>query len=508
MTTTAQPPRPPQSLPPDRRPSQGGYVVLLVLGTLLGLVGLVVGGLAAASGWATFQQRDGRFLTTPTQRYAATSYALTTVEATVIVDDELPGSRPPIGRLLLQATPADPDRPVFVGIGPRAQVAAYLSGVEHTELIRVSFNPFQASYRTVAGTGAPEPPGSQPFWAASAQGAGLQSVEMDVQSGSWVAVVMNVDGSRGVAADMAGGARTELLGPITFGLTLGTLLLLAIAVALLIWGAAGLGRVASTTGLAAQSAAAPIYPARLTGELEPVSRWLWLVKWILVIPHLLILAVLWPVLVLTTIAAGVAILITGRYPRSLFNFSVGVLRWSWRVGFYGYSALGTDRYPPFTLARTDYPADFDVAYPERLSRGLVLVKSWLLALPHLIIVGLLTAPWYWVANGSPTDNNQSNAGISLLGVLVLVAALAMLFTNRYPRQLFDLVMGINRWVYRVTTYVALLRDEYPPFRLDQGVHEPDPPVDSTPPADDRDGTGAPAEEQPVIGSPPGDDDLM
>ena len=184
------------------------------------------------------------------------------------------------------------------------------------------------------------------------------------------------------------------------------------------------------------------------------------------------LAFLWIAFVVTTIIAGFAILFTGRYPRSLFAFNVGVVRWSWRVGFYTYSALGTDRYPPFSLARTDYPADFDVDYPERLSRGLVLVKSWLLAIPQLIIVGLLTAPWYWVANGAPTDDYQRSAGISLLGLLVLVAGLALLFTGRYPRSLFDLVMGINRWVYRVTAYVALMRDEYPPFRLDQGAMEP------------------------------------
>ena len=94
-------------------------------------------------------------------------------------------------------------------------------------------------------------------------------------------------------------------------------------------------------------------------------------------------------------------------------------------------------------------------------------------------MGLLTAPWYWVANGAPTDDYQRSAGISLLGLLVLVAALALLFTGRYPRSLFDLVMGINRWVYRVTAYVTLMRDTYPPFRLDQGAMEPPAPRDRT-----------------------------
>ena len=116
---------------------------------------------------------------------------------------------------------------------------------------------------------------------------------------------------------------------------------------------------------------------------------MWLVKWFLAIPHFIVLFFLWFALIVTTIVAWFAILFTASYPRSLFDFNVGVLRWSWRVSFYAFTAIGTDRYPPFTLARTDYPADFDVEYPERLSRGLVLVKSWLLAIPHLLIVGVL-----------------------------------------------------------------------------------------------------------------------
>jgi hypothetical protein len=216
------------------------------------------------------------------------------------------------------------------------------------------------------------------------------------------------------------------------------------------------------------------YPVRLTGELDPnLSRWLWLVKMFLAIPHYVVLAFLWLAFGIATVIAGVAILATGRYPRSLFDFNVGVLRWNWRVGFYVYAALGTDRYPPFTLARTDYPADFDVEYPDRLSRRLVLVK-WLLAIPHLLVVGLIAADIlpYWWTSSDWSSGFQPIGGYSVLNLLVVVAGFFLLITRRYPRAILDFLVGINRWLYRVLTYVTLLHDVYPPFRLDQGQYEP------------------------------------
>ncbi|MDP6453559.1 MAG: DUF4389 domain-containing protein [SAR202 cluster bacterium] len=190
----------------------------------------------------------------------------------------------------------------------------------------------------------------------------------------------------------------------------------------------------------------------MTGEIDPnLGGWLWLVKWLLLIPHFIVLIFLWIAFIVVTIIAGFSILFTGRYPRGLFNFNVGVLRWTWRVSFYGYSALATDRYPPFSLSTRDYPANLEVAYPEQLSRGLVLVKWWLLAIPHYIVVTFLSG----------------GAGFSagLTSILALFGAIGHLFRGEYPSDIFEVVMGFNRWAFRVTAYAALMTDEYPPFRF-------------------------------------------
>jgi hypothetical protein len=214
------------------------------------------------------------------------------------------------------------------------------------------------------------------------------------------------------------------------------------------------------------------YPVTMEARLDPdVSRWLWLVKWVLVIPHLVVLVFLWTAYVVTTIVAFFGILFTGRYPLGIFEFNVGVLRWSWRVAYYSWGANGTDRYPPFSLADDPaYPTHLEVAYPERLSRGLVLVKWWLLAIPHYLIVGVLIGGGSWVAWN--VDGTDWAIYGNLLGILVLVAVVVLLITGRYPRGLFDLILGLNRWVLRVAGYVGLMTDEYPPFRLDMGETEP------------------------------------
>jgi hypothetical protein len=213
------------------------------------------------------------------------------------------------------------------------------------------------------------------------------------------------------------------------------------------------------------------YPVQVRARLdEPLSRWLWLVKWLLAIPHYIVLFFLWIAFFVVTVIAFFAILFTGRYPRSLFGFNLGVLRWSWRVGYYTYSALGTDRYPPFSLGEEpDYPATLDVAYPERLSRGLVLVKWWLLAIPQYAIVSVFAGGAAYTATGTSGQTWQGDTlSGGLIGLLVLFVAITLLFAGRYPRGLYDFIVGMNRWVLRVVAYAALMTDAYPPFRLDQG----------------------------------------
>lgn len=213
-------------------------------------------------------------------------------------------------------------------------------------------------------------------------------------------------------------------------------------------------------------AARPPYPVQLDGELDPeLSRWKWLVKWFLAIPHLVVLVFLWLGFVLTSIVALVMIVVTGHYPRPLFDFNVGVMRWTWRVGFYAFNAIGTDRYPPFSLAeRPDYPARLSVAYPERLNRGLALVKWWLLAIPHYVLVAVFIGG-ILVPDVSLIPLLASPG--SLVSILALFAGVALLFTARYPSGVFSFVVGLNRWAFRTVAYAALMRDEYPPFRLER-----------------------------------------
>jgi Domain of unknown function (DUF4389) len=523
-------------------------IVMLVLGTLSALLGLGLLAGAAGVGWLNFQQRDEGYFTSSTERFEVSSNAITSVGLDIMAGRRLPDVIPSdsAGSILLRGASGTAGKDIFIGIAPQQDMERYLDGVKRSEIRDLEVRPLRVEYREIPGTRTPARPSAQTFWTASATGAGTQELRWDLRPGSWAIVVMNADASAPVAAELQGGIRSDLLWPLFVGLLISGIVLLAIGVPLIVAGAMGLGRhgpppqyptagppaaVPGGTAPLANAAAGPPYgagtpygagsagsvgppygggspgsgaavpppppavglfsnapyPARLSGHLDPVlSRWMWLVKWFLAIPHLIVLFFLWFALVITTIVAWFAILFSARYPRSLFNFNVGVLRWSWRVSFYAFSAIGTDRYPPFTLARTDYPADFDVDYPEHLSRGLVLVKSWLLAIPHLLIVGVLAGnSRAWVASDDDFAGGaarySSGGGVALISLLAFIAGVILLFTGSYLGSLFDLLLGLNRWVYRVAAYVALMRDEYPPFRLDMGPADPGGTQPSIPP---------------------------
>jgi hypothetical protein len=452
-----------------------GKLVLAILGSLLALaaVGLIVGGGGLLWAYGTQRTADGYF-TSPAVDLSTESYALSSADIDLGShpgDWFLPGW---LATVRLQAD-AGSEKPIFVGIGPETTVGDYLDGVGLAEVTRIAPDPIGVAYRTVTGGAPSTPPAEQTLWASSTEGTGLQTLTWDLEPGHWTVVIMNADASAGIGVEVSAAARSTVVVAVAVSLLVVGLIFATIAAVLLTIAVRRQPHEqAPATTMAPGVGGFGHYPVRLEGQVDAnLSRWQWLFKWILVIPHLVVLAFLWSAFFLLTFVAGFAILFTGRYPKGIFDFNVGVMRWTWRAGFYSYSALGTDQYPPFTLADADYPATFDVAYPERLSRGLVLVKWWLLAIPHYLIVGLFTSGVVWWT----TDLNQSGdavleVGGGLIGLLVLIAGVALLFAGRYPLGLFDLVIGLNRWVFRVWAYAALMRDEYPPFRFDVGGTEP------------------------------------
>ena len=165
-----------------------------------------------------------------------------------------------------------------------------------------------------------------------------------------------------------------------------------------------------------------------------------ILSWLIVLPHYVVLLflglavlVIWPI-------SWFAILIMGRYPRGMWEFVVNTLRWAANVQvFY----LGQrDEYPPFS-GTAPYPVQFELAYPERLSRLLLFVK-WLLVIPSVIIYFLIAI---------------------VASFAIFFGWVAVLFVGRFPRGLFDFVTGYARWGHRIAVYMLLLTDAYPPFRM-------------------------------------------
>ena len=497
----ASTPPPPAEVHPARR-----HLVALIIGCLLILpgLGLLLGG-AGVAGTYAFGRDDSGFLsmTVPTLR---------TPTAAITVEDIVVEAGPDVPTWVLDRLDLDlritarsltPGADPFIGVAPADALSSYLDGVAHDQVIGISEPRSGVSraavLRSSPGATTVGAPTGETFWDTSATGTGEQRLTWSVTGGSWAVALMNADGSPGVDVSSTIGVRAGFLLPLALLLMGIGLIVTGIAVALIIRGASSGGPSAPPPpgappatvpldgALAGASLAAPatsdawqlhpraVSPVSLDARLdEPLSRWLWLVKWFLAIPHFIVLGFLWIAFLVVAVVAFFAILFTGTYPRGLFDFNLGVLRWSWRVSYYcANGGIGTDRYPPFSLeVEPDYPARLDIAYPEHLSRGLVLIKWWLLAIPQYLIVGLLIGGTGWAWSFSQGDGAQLQSyGWSVLGLLVAIAGISLLFTGRYPRALFDLVVGLNRWVYRVVAYATLMTDVYPPFQLDEGGAE-------------------------------------
>ena len=164
------------------------------------------------------------------------------------------------------------------------------------------------------------------------------------------------------------------------------------------------------------------------------------------LPHGIILTLYEIATGIVTFIAFWVVLFTGKYPRGMFGFVVGFLRWSFNLWTH-YAYLLHDEYPPFSNEqKAGYPVTLGIEYPERLSRAGVVLKvllGWLyVGIPHGIILALY--------------------GI-VTSIVAFITFWAILFTEKYPRGMFDFVVDYMRWSLNVTAYLSLLRDEYPPF---------------------------------------------
>ena len=252
-----------------------GRVVLIVLGSIGVLFGVAV---LAGGGFllcADRTQRDDGYLTTPTERFATPTYALTRTR--LEVDTEGEGwvlNESWFGKVRIRGESAD-DKTLFIGIGPQAEVARYLGNVAHANVQDIDFDPFRATYLSVSG-GAPQaPPTEQSFWAASASGVGTQTLTWKVRDGDWSVVLMNADGSRGVAADVDLGAKLSFLLWVAIGLLIGGVLVVGGSTALVVLAARKprpppAPPVPSTAGSGAESTPAPEPPDR-SAEGPPPS---------------------------------------------------------------------------------------------------------------------------------------------------------------------------------------------------------------------------------------------
>jgi len=192
------------------------------------------------------------------------------------------------------------------------------------------------------------------------------------------------------------------------------------------------------------------YPANLTFKHQEKSSRLWAfltiipIKMFALFPHIIVLA-------LVSIGAGFAsligifaVLFTGRYPKSFENLIVGFYRWQWRIT--AYLSCMSDKYPPFSLKSTDYPADLVFQHQEKSSRLWALLTligiKLVVLIPHVIVLMFMQIA---------------------MSVCMFIGIFAVLFIGRYPISFEKLIVATNKYTYRVNAYMFCLTDKYPPF---------------------------------------------
>jgi hypothetical protein len=217
--------------------STGGRIGLIVAGAVAGVLALGALALGAGALWADGEKNDQGYLTTDSERFAAGTRAMATDNLDVDLDgvDWLVDSGE-LGKVQLEVA-SDGDEPVFVGIARTEDVTSYLRGVDHTLVTDVDADPFEASYQRESGDRRPAAPAQESFWAASTQGRGTQTLDWRVDDGDWSVVVMNADGSRGVAADVSAGAKMPFLDELGWSALGGGGILLIGALTLIVLGA-------------------------------------------------------------------------------------------------------------------------------------------------------------------------------------------------------------------------------------------------------------------------------
>lgn len=187
-----------------------------------------------------------------------------------------------------------------------------------------------------------------------------------------------------------------------------------------------------------------LYPVRLSAtRQEEYNRFLPLVKWLLALPHYVVLFFLGIGALFAMLIAFFAVLITGRYPEGLWTYVTGVHRWAMRVT--GYVFLLTDEYPPFSLDDDpSYPIRVEWDYPEHVNRWRPLIQ-WLLVFPYAIVAGIL----FYLAEI-----------VALIGIIVI------LFTKNLPEGMFKLILNPMQWQVRANSYAGWVVTKYPPFEWD------------------------------------------